>query len=177
MQVRQQHRVRDGRIKSSTTPAVARGSSKRPRLMPCRAALLAVASTLSLVAAQAASPPPSPSSPPSPPLECLRVCQSMHNGARDRDMLCFKAHDATCFPIPYNGQCQSDRTPCYPLGTLGTSSCVDVRAPRKCARKVARGRCHKERVANKCASSCGLCAGVPPPSPSPPWNSYSGGRG
>ena len=114
------------------------------------------------------SPPSPPLRPPTPPLECIRVCVHLHNGANVyRSTSCYKANDQTCIPMPYNG-CQSDRIPCYPPGTLGTSTCVDNRSPRKCARKVSRGKCHRERVANMCMASCNLCNGAPPPSPAPP---------
>ena len=80
---------------------------------------------------------------------------------------CFKQGDRTCIPMTGNG-CDSDRIPCTGLDALNSNYCTDTRNTRKCARKVSRNKCHKARVASICRQSCGLCNGVPPPSPRPP---------
>merc|ERR1719261_1834493 len=115
------------------------------------------------------SPPSPPSAPPSPPVQCIQDCRRPVNGANLMEQSnCFKPSDGTCMPMQPGQPCQSDRVPCFPLTVAGGSTCVDTGKASKCAKKVSRGKCYKRRVSRICRSSCGLCSGYPPPSPSPP---------
>ena len=67
--------------------------------------------------------------------------------------------------MPYNG-CQSDRIPCYPPGNARYEHLRrQPLASQVRARKVSRGKCHRERVANMCMASCNSvqwCAAAKP---------------
>jgi hypothetical protein len=113
--------------------------------------------------------------PPPPPRTCLSTRCRAINGADILKENCYNAAQNTCL-TRYGGSCPSDYSlTCLAFDSLDAPSdvCYDSKSTKKCLKKKAQlkkgvSKCAKPKVARKCRKTCGLCAGVPPPSPAPP---------
>ena len=119
-------------------------------------------------------PPPNPPPPPSPPIVVACGCAILQfNPTTHTGGVCKKDGGNVCYlptgdPNSPSRGCAGDMTFCGETTLAASQFCSDELPLRKCAKKKAKGRCHKKRMRRKCAKTCGHCIAPPSPPPPPP---------